>query len=314
MAGISQIMNKWMLPIAMATGAAVYLVLHFVPGLEEDGYLSVARKVQPSLVGLMLFLQLNVVAPTDLRFHRWHWTLLGVQTILLVVIVLSCTHMAPGPWRLLLECAMLCLICPTACAAGVITAKIGGSLPGVLTYTVLSDALSCVLIPLMIPVVHPVEGYSFFFLFWRIVKKVFAILVLPCALAWGIRYLLPGVQRFLARFAGWAFYVWGCCLVLAISLATAALLDSGIGVAVALGIAAVSLGCCLFQFALGRRAAARYGRVESLTAGQALGQKNNGFIIWLGYNYMTPVTSVAGGLYAIWQNLVNSWELSQRER
>ena len=29
---------------------------------------------------------------------------------------------------------------------------------------------------------------------------------------------------------------------------------------------------------------------------------------------MTPVTSVAGGLYAIWQNLYNSWELYQKEK
>ena len=28
---------------------------------------------------------------------------------------------------------------------------------------------------------------------------------------------------------------------------------------------------------------------------------------------MTPVTSIAGGLYAIWQNLFNSWELYQHE-
>ena len=39
----------------------------------------------------------------------------------------------------------------------------------------------------------------------------------------------------------------------------------------------------------------------------------DGFLIWLGYNYLTPVTSVAGGLYAIWQNLFNSWELYQHE-
>ena len=44
-----------------------------------------------------------------------------------------------------------------------------------------------------------------------------------------------------------------------------------------------------------------------------MGQKNTGFMIWLGYNYRTPVTSVAGGLYAIWQNLFNSWELYRKE-
>ena len=71
-------------------------------------------------------------------------------------------------------------------------------------------------------------------------------------------------------------------------------------------IVLVSMGCCFLQFFLGRR-------MEGLTAGQALGQKNTGFLIWLGYNYMTPVTSVAGGLYAIWQNLFNSWELYRKE-
>lgn len=40
-------------------------------------------------------------------------------------------------------------------------------------------------------------------------------------------------------------------------------------------------------------------RPDEITAGQALGQKNSGFLIWLGYSYMTPVTSVAGGLYSI---------------
>ena len=69
---------------------------------------------------------------------------------------------------------------------------------------------------------------------------------------------------------------------------------------------------CFFQFWAGHRA--HKDKVESLTAGQALGQKNTGFLIWLGYNYMTPVTSVAGGLYAIWQNLYNSWELYRKEQ
>lgn len=50
----------------------------------------------------------------------------------------------------------------------------------------------------------------------------------------------------------------------------------------------------------------------SVTAGQALGQKNSGFLIWLGYSYMTPVTSVAGGLYSIWQNIINSLESTSK--
>ena len=178
-----------------------------------------------------------------------------------------------------------------------------------MTYTILSDLLASVLIPLMIPLVHPSADISFFSAFWVIIRKVFSILVLPLLLAWFIRYALPGVQKWLARYVGWAFYVWGIGLALALSLATGALVTSRIAVLAALGIAVVSLLCCLFQFWLGRRVARCYSHSESVTAGQALGQKNTGFIIWLGLNYMTPVTSVAGGLYAVWHNLVNSWEL-----
>ena len=302
-------LKNWMLPIAMTLGAAVYLILHYVPSFSEEGYMAVARRLQPLLVSIMLFIQLNVVAPTDLRFHKWHFELVAVQALLFAAFAFLATGVSTGGGRILLECAMLCFICPTAAAAGVITSKIGGRLPGIMTYTVLSDTLACVLIPLMIPLVHPSAEISFLAAFWAIVKRVFSILVLPCVLAWLIRYLLPGVQRWLARYVGWAFYVWGIGLTLALSLATGALVTSGIGVLVALGIAGVSLVCCLFQFWLGRKVAAGYGRVESITAGQALGQKNTGFIIWLGINYMTPVTSVAGGLYAICHNLVNSYEL-----
>jgi serine/threonine protein kinase len=75
-------------------------------------------------------------------------------------------------------------------------------------------------------------------------------------------------------------------------------------------IVLISMGCCAIQFAFGRKSSV--DPVTKVTAGQSLGQKNTGFLIWLGYNYMTPVTSVAGGLYAIWQNIFNSWELYEK--
>lgn len=302
-------LKNWMLPLAMTVGAVIYLILHYVPSFNEEGYMSVARNLQPVLVSLMLFLQLNTVAPTDLKFHKWHFILIAVQALLFAVFAFIAAGTSSAGGRILLESAMLCFICPTAAAAGVITSKIGGSLPGIMTYTVLSDTLASLLIPLMIPMVHPAADMSFLAAFWAIIKRVFSILVLPCVLAWLIRYLLPGVQRWLAKYVGWAFYVWSVGLVLALSLATGALVTSRIGLLLTLGIAVVSLVCCIFQFWLGRRVARGYGRVESVTAGQALGQKNTGFIIWLGFRYMTPVTSVAGGLYAIWHNLVNSYEL-----
>lgn len=311
--GISFIKN-WMLPIAILLGISIYLILHWLPGSADIAYISVAKRLQPTLLSIMLFLQLNTVAPGDLRLHKWHFICLGLQAVLFAVLAAVCIRTPEGNARILLESAMLCFICPTAAAAGVITSKIGGSLSGIMTYTVLIDFLVALVIPASIPLIHPETDINFLLAFWAIISKVCAILVLPCLLAWLIRYCLPDFQKWLAKYVGWAFYIWGIGLVLAMSLATRSLVSSRIAWWVAVLIGVISLACCIFQFWLGRRIARGYGNSERITAGQALGQKNTGFIIWLGFTYMTPVSSVAGGLYAIWHNLVNSWELYQARK
>ena len=63
------------------------------------------------------------------------------------------------------------------------------------------------------------------------------------------------------------------------------------------------------QFAFGRWLGERCGRRVSTS--QALGQKNTVFVIWLGYTFLNPVTSLAGGFYSIWHNVYNTWQLRQ---
>ena len=166
------------------------------------------------------------------------------------------------------------------------------------------------LIPLIIPLVNPSATLGFWAYVGHIALKVFPVLILPGLLAWLVRYTTHSLQRRLMRWASNSFYVWGIGLMLAMVLSTRALLLSSLGVWAVAGIVLVSVLCCFVQFFTGRWMGR--AKVESLTAGQALGQKNTGFLIWLGYNYLTPVTSVAGGLYAIWQNLFNSWELYRK--
>lgn len=295
----------------MLLGVGVYLFLRFMPGLEqaEVVYSSIAKKMQPFLVGIMLFLQFNVTAPSDLHVHRWHANVLATQALLFAVFAIITILLPRGELRVLTECAMLCFICPTASAAGVITSRIGGSLSQTMAYLLLCDLMSTLLIPLVVPFINPQEGLSYFGLLLRVSRKVFSMLVLPCILAWLIRYTMPKLQKWFAAFVNYAFYVWGLTLMLALSLATRALVLSNSPFYLAFLIGLVAFACCISQFLLGRRIAKRYGHSISITAGQTFGQKNTGFLIWLGVNYMTPITSVAGGLYAIWQNFVNSWEL-----
>lgn len=199
---------------------------------------------------------------------------------------------------------MLCLICPTASAAGVVTEKLGGKINETVSYLVIINVVATLLIPLVIPLVNPSTELGFWAYVGHIALRVFPVLLLPCAVAWLIRYTTHRLQRLLMRLSRYSFYIWGVGLTLAMVLSTRALLLSGLGIGPVACIVAVSVAACFIQFFLGHRFSP-----ERITPGQALGQKNTGFLIWLGYTYMTPVTSVAGGLYAIWQNLFNSWEL-----
>ena len=204
---------------------------------------------------------------------------------------------------------MICLICPTASAAGVITDRLGGSIADTVTYLVITNIAATLLIPLVIPLVCPSTEMGFWAYVGHIAARIFPLLLLPAVLAWIVRYTTKKLQRRLMRWAPNAFYVWGVSLTLAMVLATRAMVLSGLGVLTIVLVVLVSMAACFLQYFVGRR----LRRGDPVTPGQALGQKNTGLMIWLGYSYLTPVTSVAGGLYAIWQNLFNSWELYRKE-
>jgi BASS family bile acid:Na+ symporter len=303
-----------MLPAAIVLGISLYMIYHFSPSLHVYGKWlhPLASEGQRLIVALLLFFQFVKTSPHDLKLSSWHLKALALQVGSFLACAGIVLLLEPGTPRMLLECAMLCLICPTASAAGVITDRLGGNLASTVTYLVMINVAATFLIPLVIPVVNPSAQMGFWHYVGHIALKVFPVLILPGLLAWLIRYTTHRLQRALMRWASNSFYIWGVGLTLALVLATRALLLSGLDLWSIAGIVVVSVVACFFQFWAGHRFHRK--KVESLTAGQALGQKNTGFLIWLGYNYMTPVTSVAGGLYAIWQNLYNSWELYQKER
>ena len=300
-----------MLPCAIVLGIGLYLLYHFAPALHPFGPVlhPLASEGQRLVIAVLLFFQFVKISPHDLKLSRWHLGALAIQVLSFLVLA-GLVAITEGELRMLLECAMLCMICPTASAAGVITDRLGGNLAGTVTYLVLINLAGTFLIPLVIPLVNPSATLGFWAYVGHIALKVFPVLILPGLVAWLVRYTTHGLQRKLMRWASNSFYVWGVGLTLAMVLSTRALLLSGLGLWAVAGIVLISVLCCFVQFFAGRRMGR--DKMDNLTAGQALGQKNTGFLIWLGYNYLTPVTSVAGGLYAIWQNLFNSWELYQK--
>ena len=308
-----RLFKDWMLPLAIATGISLYLFYHFTPLLKPFGAVlhEVASEGQRLVIAVLLFFQFVQISPHDVRLRRWHLWALLVQVAGFLLFAFLCVLAPEGAARILPECAMICLICPCAAAAGVITRKLDGDLAATVSYLCLTNLAATFLIPMVIPMIRPSADLGFWAYVLRIALKVFPILVLPGLLAWTIRYTMPRLQRKLMRFAPNSFYIWFIGLTLAMVLASHALFTNYPGAWALAGIVAVSMVTCALQFFAGRKIGR--SRVDSVTAGQALGQKNTGFLIWLGYNYLSPVTSVAGGLYAIWQNLFNSWELYEHE-
>lgn len=301
--------KDWMLVIAMAAGASLYLIYHNIPALHTAGPAleGIATHLQPLLLFSMLFLTFSKIEPHQLKPHRWQAWLLLVQGGLFIAIAMLLV-LCPGiGHRIGLEALMLCLICPTATACAVVTGKLGGDMASVVTYTILINLLVAILVPLFVPLIHPVEGMTFFTAFARIMAKVFPLLIMPCLAAWIIRYMFPKVQDFLVKYSHWSFYIWALSLTLAILMSTRAIVQNEQSVRLLFDIAVASLVSCIFQFWAGKRIGAPYG--QRITAGQALGQKNTVFGIWLGYTFLDPIVSVVGGFYSLWHNIFNTWQL-----
>ena len=311
---LKKLLRDWALIIGMIVGASLYLVYHSIPSLHSAGPVleRIAKTVQPVLLFIMLFLSFCRIEPHQMRPHRWMVWLLLIQAGLFTGLALL-LYFCPGlPLRYGFEAAMLCLICPTATACAVVTGKLGGNMAGVVTYTVLINLVVAVLVPLLVPLIHPMEGLSFSEAFLRILAKIFPLLILPCLLAWLVRYLLPKFHAWLLRFPDLAFYIWAVSLTLAILMSTRAIVQNSSGAAVLWQIGVTSLLSCILQFWAGRRIGRHWQ--SPVSAGQALGQKNTVFGIWMGYTFLDPVVSVAGGFYTIWHNVYNTWQMYRKRK
>jgi len=306
--------KNWTLPISMITGVLAYFVYVNVPLFAPTRPYAndVVGVVQPLLIFSMLFLTFCKIAPGQLRLRRWYlWNLLiqvGLFAVFSGILIIL-----PGlPSRVLVESAMLCLICPTATAAAVVTAKLDGNAADITAYTIIINIAVALVAPLLLPLAHPHAGLTFLPTFGMILHKVFPILICPLLAAWAVRYLCPSLLKVLLGIKDLAFYLWAVALAIAIAVTVKAIVHSDMPMVYELGIAAVSLVCCLFQFAVGKRIGRNYG--EKIEGGQALGQKNTVFIIWMGYTFLSPITAVAGGFYSVWHNVINSYQLYQKTK
>ena len=309
-------LKDWSLPIAMLAGTIGYFIF------ADISFLAPAKPCINGLVSyltpLLIFAQLlltfcKVENIKELKPKIWHvWLLLfQISSCLLLAILLVYCPMNEV-YHEVFAGAMVCLICHTATAVAVITGKLGGSASTITTYTLLSNLLAAITVPIVFPLVEPHPGLSFISAFLMILSKVFPLLLLPFVIAWFLRLYMPKVHHFLLGFPNLAFYLWGVALAIVSGQTVRSLVNSNAPAFVQILIAFAGLVTCVLQFFLGKNIGGHYK--ERISGGQALGQKNTVLAIWMAYTYLNPLSSVGPGSYVLWQNLINSWQLWKKRK
>ena len=127
---ILRFLKNWTLPLAMIAGTLGYFFFARIPFFVsvKPCINSLVAFLTPTLIFAQLLLTFCKVELHELKPKVWHAWLLIFQTVsCLIVAVLLVYCPMEETYREVFEGAMVCLICPTATAAAVITGKLGGS-------------------------------------------------------------------------------------------------------------------------------------------------------------------------------------------
>ena len=308
--------KDWALPISMLSGVASYFLyvnIHALDFTHTFALKAISGYIQPMLIFSMLFVSFCKVSIKQLKPRRWMiWSLL-IQTISFTGLGALIIAFPYIQGKVVIESAMLCMICPTATAAAVVTSKLNGNSSAVVSYTCLINLAVSVVVPIIVPLLHETNtDLTFWGSFFIILHKVFPTLIFPLMLALALQVIAPKVHAKILSYRNLAFNLWIVALALAIGITVRAIVHTEESIVSLVGIAIASLCSCLLQFILGRIIGVKYG--ETVAGTQTLGQKNTVFAIWMGATFLNPVTATAGGFYSVWHNLFNSYQMYQARK
>lgn len=270
------------------------------------GYLSF---LSPYLIFAMLFITYCRLSPRQIKPGKFDWELLGIQALLSGLVYVSLCFFN----HTLAEGVFICVFVPTATAAPVITAMLGGRLKSVVTYSLLCNLFVALTGPVILASIGDHSEYTFGYSFMLILSEVAPLLLLPLLAAFAVRYLFPKFHETISSHQQLSFWIWvislfiivGGCVSFAINTWTPQSTWLMIGLAV--GAAAV----CLLQYVVGRRFGRRHG--DPVSGAQSLMQKNTVLAVWLAMTYMNPIASIGPASYILCQNILNSWQIARHD-
>ena len=292
------LLRRWTLPLAI------------ILGILGHSFFAQFAFLASWLLFAMLFLTFSSLRPSDLGFHPLHFMLLCVQA---AGCALAWLLLSPID-EVLAQSVSLCLLIPTAAGAVPITAMLGGNVGFLTTYLFLSNIAVALGAPMLIPLMSPEHAQMPFFpAMLQVFGRVAPVMIFPLLLAWTVRLAAPKVNAAIVRLRFLSYYLWAFMILTLISSTFDTLFSPGEkDIALEIGICAAGVAVCLALFAIGRSCGARRGL--GMTAGQALGQKNLLFGMWLVFQYLDSAVLICLTAYSIFQNMFNAWQIWRWER
>ena len=303
-------LKDWTLPVSIGLGIIIYFVFAEIPELEPvcEWFLPLSRPILPSFMFLILFTVFCKVDFKKLRPVKWQmWVAIQQVVFVLLIVGLILVFHIHGEPLVLLEAILACVIGPCAAASSVITAKLGGCMEQMTTYTFISNFVTAILIPVCFPLIEKGEHLTFLSAFLGILYQVCIVLVVPMVLAFVVKHTCHRFHRWLIGIKDLSLYLWGGSLVLVAGTTMRNIMHANTSLLFVGVIAILGLVLSIIQFATGRFIGHYFDSV--VESGQALGQKNTPFAIWAASAYLNPLSTVGPGCYVLWQNLINSFEL-----
>lgn len=300
---LSQIQQKikpWMLLIAMACGVFFH------------NFISMIEWIIPYLILTMLVITFCKISPRDFRPGPMAWRLLAVQTIGSLLVFYALRPLLGDD---VAQAAFICVLCPTATAAPVVTGMLGGSVARLASFSVVSNMAAAVLAPLFITLTGAggSSGIDLGATSLAIGSRVAPLVLLPLAVAFSLYFVAPKVHRSIAGLQPLSFYLWSVSLIVAVGRSVSfAMAEPADKIPEMILIALVAAAVCVVQFAIGRRIGRRFG--DKISGAQGLGQKNTILAIWLALTFLNPIASIGPAAYVAWQNLINSAQIFRHSR
>jgi bile acid:Na+ symporter, BASS family len=256
------------------------------------------------LLMIMLFFSFLKMDVKKEHFKKSHLTILSIN--LLVPLL---TFFIIRPLNLeLAQVVFITAFAPTAIASPIIVSLLDGKIEFAVISILITNFTIAFLLPFILP---PILNNSSSISLLDVLIPVATVFLIPYGFALFIKRHLPKLRRGLTRFNKYVFYI----LVVNINLGTSKASyfirqEMGFSDPIIYQIGFASLFLCILYFYLGRVVTPKRLKVEG---GLSLGQKNNGFAVWVALTFISPLAVLGPVFYILFQNIYISWQLHNKK-